>query len=888
MDDQGFSHGPPGAAQVLQAAPSDAVPGDEELAEIKSAVLAKLALAVGKDAGSATDRDWFVAAALALRDRIVHRWLTSEKQSYDAGRKRVYYLSLEFLIGRLFTDALNNMGLLPVFEAALGDLGVDLAELRKCEPDAALGNGGLGRLAACFMESMATLAIPAIGYGIRYDFGLFRQIIAQGWQQEYPDEWLGFGNPWEFQRPEVVYHVHFGGSVERFTDAKGRDHAIWHPAETVQAVAYDTPIVGWRGHHVNALRLWSARSPDPLKLDVFNTGDYLGASAEEARAESICKFLYPNDESPAGRELRLRQEYFFVSASLQDLINRHLASDGQLRGLASKAAVQLNDTHPSLAVTELMRILCDLHNFRWEEAWKITVATLSYTNHTLLPEALETWPVELFERLLPRHLEIIYRINVAHLALADQRCPGDDDFKASVSLIDERSGRRVRMGQLAFVGSHRINGVSAMHSDLMKETVFHDLNHLYPGRITNKTNGITFRRWLMLANPKLTGLMREVCGEAVLDDFSLFERLEARASDNAFQQRFREVKHHNKLALARLIGERLSIKVDPSALFDIQIKRIHEYKRQLLNVVETVALYQAIKDEPQRDWVPRVKIFAGKAAASYRTAKLIIKLINDVAEIVNNDPDVAGRLKVVFLANYNVSLAELIIPAADLSEQISTAGMEASGTGNMKLALNGALTIGTLDGANIEIRDHVGPENIAIFGMEAGDVMVRRRQGLDASDVIRRSPRLARAISAIESGAFSPGDPARFESIGHTLRQFDRYMCCADFDSYYEAQRGIDARWQVVPAWTRASILNVARMPWFSSDRTIREYAQDIWNVPVRGPSPQGPGAGRSARGDTLIPGRGNPLLRTSLNSAEWPRYCAGSLRALLRANGSQ
>ncbi len=502
------------------------------LAEIKSAILTKLRLAIGKDAGMATRRDWYKAAALALRDRIVHRWLVAEKQSYDAGRKRVYYLSLEFLIGRLFTDALNNMGLLPVFEAALGDLGVGLSDLRKCEPDAALGNGGLGRLAACFMESMATLAIPAIGYGIRYDFGLFRQIIAQGWQHEYPDEWLGFGNPWEFQRPEVVYPVYFGGHVEH-ADDRGRDRATWRPAETVEAMAYDTPIVGWRGQHVNALRLWSAHAPDPLKLDIFNSGDYLGAVAEEARAESICKFLYPNDESAAGRELRLRQEYFFVSASLQDLVKRHLSADGQLRSLSSKVAVQLNDTHPSLAVTELMRILVDLHNFRWDEAWKITVATLSYTNHTLLPEALETWPVELFERLLPRNLEIIYRINVAHLALADQRCPGDIDFRASVSLIDEKSGRRVRMGQLAFVGSHRINGVSAMHSDLMKETVFNDLNHLYPGRITNKTNGITFRRWLMLANPGLTDLIREVCGEAVLDDFSLFEHLEARASDNA-------------------------------------------------------------------------------------------------------------------------------------------------------------------------------------------------------------------------------------------------------------------------------------------------------------------------------------------------------------------
>jgi starch phosphorylase len=837
----------PDQSQPAKYPPLNAPVDELALGEIKSAILAKLTLAIGKDAAMATRHDWYKAAALALRDRIVHRWLLSEKQSYDAGSKRVYYLSLEFLIGRLFTDALNNMGLLPLFDAALGDLGVGLAELRKCEPDAALGNGGLGRLAACFMESMATLAIPAIGYGIRYDFGLFRQIISHGWQQEYPDEWLGFGNPWEFQRPEVVYHVHFGGSVEPVTDANGRVRAVWHPAETVQAVAYDTPIVGWRGAHVNALRLWSARAPDPLKLDVFNTGDYLGASAEQARAESICKFLYPNDESAAGRELRLRQEYFFVAASLQDLIKRHLASEGQLRGLAQKAAVQLNDTHPSLAVTELMRILIDLHNFPWDEAWQITTAVLSYTNHTLLPEALETWPLELFERMLPRHLDIIYRINDAHLKLADARCPGDVDFRASVSLIDEKSGRRVRMGQLAFVGSHRINGVSAMHSDLMKETVFHDLNHLYPGRITNKTNGITFRRWLMLANPGLTGLLREVCGEAVLDDPSLLSRLEPLAGDNAFQQKFRAVKHRNKIALARLIGERLGVQVDPGALFDVQIKRIHEYKRQLLNLLETVALYHAIKEDPQRDWVPRVKIFAGKAAASYRYAKLIIKLINDVAEVVNNDPAIGGKLKVAFLADYNVSLAEIIIPAADLSEQISTAGMEASGTGNMKLALNGALTIGTLDGANLEIRDHVGAENIAIFGMEALDVVVRRKQGLDATDVIARSPHLSRAIAAIERGDFSPDDPARFESVGHALRHLDHYMVSADFDAYYEAQRGIDARWQVVPAWARASILNVARMPWFSSDRTIREYAEDIWNVPVQ-PTAQ-PSPARQAKG---------------------------------------
>jgi starch phosphorylase len=440
------------------------------LAEIKSAILSKLRLAIGKDAGLATRRDWYQAAALALRDRMVHRWLMTDKESYDAGRKRVYYLSLEFLIGRLFTDALNNMGLMPLFEAALGDLGVGLSELRKCEPDAALGNGGLGRLAACFMESMATLEIPAYGYGIRYDFGLFRQIISDGWQQEYPDEWLGFGNPWELQRPEIVYQVYFGGNVERASDAFGRERAVWKPAETVQAVAFDTPIVGWRGKHVNALRLWSARAPDPLRLDVFNAGDYLGATAQQARAESICKFLYPNDETAAGRELRLRQEYFFVSASLQDLVKRQLDSEGQLRGLAAKAAVQLNDTHPSLAVAELMRILIDLHNMGWDDAWQITSQTLSYTNHTLLPEALETWPVELFERMLPRHLEIIYRINTLHLDRADILVPGDSAYRASVSVIDEGGGRRVRMGHLAFIGSHKINGVSAMHSELMKET----------------------------------------------------------------------------------------------------------------------------------------------------------------------------------------------------------------------------------------------------------------------------------------------------------------------------------------------------------------------------------------------------------------------------------
>src|SRR6266446_431548 len=808
-----------------------------DLDEIKSAVLAKLALELGKDAAAATDRDWFVAAALTIRDRVVHRWLMVDRTSHAQGRKRVYYLSLEFLIGRLFADVLCSLGCTEIFRAALGDLGVDLNRLRAVEPDAALGHGGLGRLAACFMESMATLGIPAYGYGIRYDHGLFRQVIRDGWQQEYPEEWLSFGNPWEFARPEVIYDIHFGGRVETTISPTGVKRSDWHPAESLEAVAYDIPIVGWRGRHVNPLRLWSARAVDPLRLDAFNMGDHVGALSEQTRAEAISKILYPSDATPAGLELRLRQEYFFVSASLQDLVQRHLRTDGNLYFLPLRSAIQLNDTHPSVAVPELMRILVDLHGLPWDGAWRITVGTFSYTNHTLLPEALESWPVDLFGRVLPRHLEIIYRINTEHLEAAKLKNPSASDSLGSISLIDEHNGRKLRMGHLAFVGSHCINGVSALHTNLMRKTVFRDLHAMYPDRIVNKTNGITFRRWLLQTNPDLTRVLREVCGDAVLDDPSQMVRLADHAEDRGIQERVAAAKRANKVALARLIVERLDLYVDPDALFDVQIKRIHEYKRQLLNLLETVALYHAIRAEPTRNWIPRVKIFAGKAAANYAEAKLIIKLINDVAKVINGDPIVRDLLRIVFLPDYNVSLAERIIPAADLSEQISTAGMEASGTGNMKLALNGALTIGTLDGANIEIRDHVGAENIAIFGMEAGDVMVRRKQGLDATDVISRSPRLARAITAIESGAFSPDDPARFASIGHALRYLDHYMVSADFDSYYEAQRGIDARWLSTFDWTRVSMLNIARMAWFSSDRTIGEYAQNIWKVPFELPS---------------------------------------------------
>lgn len=802
--------------------------------EIKGAILEKLALSIGKDVGLATRRDWYQATALALRERITSRWLETERR--NLGRKHVCYLSLEFLIGRLFTDALSNLGLLPAFRQALEELGLDFQSLRECESDAALGNGGLGRLAACFMESLATLDIPATGYGIRYDFGLFRQIIADGWQQEFPDEWLTFGNPWEFQRPETVYNVGFGGRIVTVTDARGISRRIWHPGETVRAIAYDTPIVGWRGRHINALRLWSAKPADPLSLASFNSGDYAGAVAAQTRAEAICKFLYPSDETPAGRELRLRQEYFFVSASLQDILHSQLATHGSLQALPDAAAIQLNDTHPSLAVAELMRILLDQHGLPWADAWRITSATLSYTNHTLLPEALETWPVALFETLLPRHLEIIYRINALHLDRAAELFPGDLALRAAASMIEERGERRVRMGHLAFVGSHRINGVSAMHTELMKETVFHDLHRLYPERITNKTNGITFRRWLMQANPALTELLREACGDAVLDDPQRLEALEPLANDAAFQDKFAAAKRANKTAMARYTVTRHGLMIDPDALFDTHIKRIHEYKRQLLNILETIAFYLELKDGTGRDRPPRVRLFAGKSAASYHYAKLIIKLINDVAHTVNSDPAIGGALRVAFLPDYNISLAERIIPAADLSEQISTAGMEASGTGNMKFALNGALTIGTLDGANIEIRERVGDDNIFIFGLTADAVLEKRAEGHDASAAIEASPRLARVIQALERGDFSPDDPGRFRAIAHALRDLDYYMVSRDFDAYVAAQRAVDARWRDRAAWTRSCILNVARVAWFSSDRTIAEYAADIWRVPFLQP----------------------------------------------------
>jgi len=812
------------------------LPSPDDIATFRENVLRKLTYAIGKDAGHASQLDWYEAVALATRDRMIDRWMDRTRETYRQNGKRVYYLSLEFLIGRLLTDSLSNLGLLDIAREALAELGVDFDQIRLQEPDAALGNGGLGRLAACFMESMATLGVAAYGYGIRYDHGLFRQAIVDGWQHEQTETWLNFGNPWEFERAEVSYLIGFGGHVTalpRAGDEQALSQHFWHWAEGVRAIAYDTPTVGWRGSSVNTLRLWRARAEADFHLERFNAGDHIGAVAEEARAESISRVLYPADSTEAGQELRLRQEYFFVAASLQDLLRRHLDQHQSVLSLPEYNAIQLNDTHPAIAVAELMRLLVDVHDVPWEKAWALTVATLSYTNHTLLPEALETWPVGLMERLLPRHMQIIYLINAQHLDSLRARDINDARLLRSVSLIEEDHGRRVRMGNLAFLGSHCVNGVSALHTQLMRETVFTDLHRLYPQRISNKTNGITFRRWLYQANPSLTRLLVEHVGEELLDaPETRLRELEPFAEQAEFRRRFAEQRLANKELLAGLIQERVGIRVDPHALFDVHVKRIHEYKRQLLNLLHTVALYQAIRADPGGDWVPRVKIFAGKAAASYHTAKLIIKLTNDIARTINDDPTVRDLLKVVFLPNYNVSLAERIIPAADLSEQISTAGLEASGTSNMKFALNGALTIGTLDGANVEMSEQIGLEHMFIFGMTAQEVEARKQAGeYNAEATIYQSPRLNEVLMAIRNGAFSADDPGRYTALIDGITWHDTFMVCADFEAYWQAQRGVEKRWRDPARWWRSAVLNTARTGWFSSDRTIREYAEEIWKV---------------------------------------------------------
>ncbi len=797
-------------------------------------ILNVLRYRVGKDPSVATQHDWLSASIKAVRDRIIDKWIASTKETYEHGRKRVYYLSLEFLIGRLMRDAFSNMGVLDSMREALASLGVDLDVIAKLEPDAALGNGGLGRLAACFMESMATIGVPGHGYGIRYANGMFRQEIHDGWQVELPETWLDHGNPWEFERRERSFEVGFGGSVESVTDKTGRlERHVWKPQERVLAVAYDTPVVGWRGARVNTLRLWSGMPVDPILLDAFNAGDHIGALRETNKADALSRVLYPADSSSAGQELRLRQEYFFSAASLQDIVQRHVSAYGELTSLPDKAAIHLNDTHPAIAVAELLRLLMDVHGMDFDAAWEIAKGTFAYTNHTLLPEALESWPVPLFERLLPRHMQIIYAINAEVLLEARAIGRFNDDQVRRISLIHEDGDRRVRMGNLAFVGSHSINGVSALHTELMKETVFADLHKLYPDRINNKTNGITQRRWLFQSNAGLTELIREAIGDRFLDDIEALPELDRFADDAAFREKFAAVKRANKDRLAAAVVERLGIRVDPSALFDIQIKRIHEYKRQLLNIIEAVALYDQIRSHPEREWMPRVKFFGGKAAPSYHNAKLIIKLANDVARVINRDPSVRGLLKIVFVPNYNVSMAEIMMPAADLSEQISTAGMEASGTGNMKFGLNGALTIGTLDGANVEMKEHVGDDNIFIFGLTAQEVADRRAGGYVPADVIAASPELAQALQAISSGVFSPEDPARYRQLIDGLYQNDWFMVAGDFDDYAAKQREVDTVWKDSPDWYRKAVHNVARMGWFSSDRTIRQYANEIWGTSV-------------------------------------------------------
>ena len=803
-------------------------------ATLADEVLKALKYRVGKDTTVATQYDWLTASIKVVRDRVIDHWIQATKETYEQQEKRVYYLSLEFLIGRLMRDAFSNLGLMDNMRAALSSLGVDLDIIAALEPDAALGNGGLGRLAACFMESMATVDVPAHGYGIRYANGMFRQEIHDGWQVELPETWLDHGNPWEFERRERSFEVGFGGSVESITSRDGRlERHVWKPTEHVLAVAYDTPVVGWRARRVNTLRLWSGMPVDPILLDRFNAGDHIGALAESNKADALSRVLYPADSHMAGQELRLRQEYFFSTASLQDIVQRHLSQYGNLQSLPDKAAIHLNDTHPAIAVPELMRLLMDVHGIDFDQAWDITQRTFAYTNHTLLPEALESWPVPLFERLLPRHMQIVYAINAQVLLEARASNRFSDEQISRISLIQENGDRRVRMGNLAFMGSHSVNGVSALHTELMKETVFADLHKLYPDRINNKTNGITPRRWLIQCNPGLTALAREAIGDRFLDDIEAIRDLDTFAGDSAFREKFAGVKRANKARLANLVAERLGIKVDPSALFDIQIKRIHEYKRQLLNILEAVALYDQIRSHPERDWMPRVKFFGGKAAPSYHNAKLIIKLANDVAKVINRDPAVRGVLKVVFVPNYNVSLAEIMIPAADLSEQISTAGMEASGTGNMKFALNGALTIGTLDGANVEIKECVGDDNIFIFGLTAAEVAERRSNGYDPRSVIEASPELAQAVAAVSSGVFSPDDPGRYRDLINGLYNSDWFMVAADFDAYAACQRDVDMVWRNSPDWYARAIRNVARVGWFSSDRTIRQYAKEIWNIPV-------------------------------------------------------
>jgi len=799
---------------------------------LKKSLVNLLIYSLGKDHITATHRDWFHTTALAVRERLIERWMETMRSYYRADAKRVYYLSLEFLTGRLLANSLLNLGIYDACCDALADLDLDIHRISELESDAALGNGGLGRLAACFLDSMATLNLPGYGYGIRYEYGMFTQRIDKGAQVEHPDNWLRYGNPWEFPRPEVLYPVKFCGRVVEYTDEKGSLRHHWVDTEDVMAMAFDTPVPGYGTDTVNNMRLWSAKASRDFNLKYFNEGNYIQAVAEKNESENLSKVLYPDDTTIMGRELRLKQQYFFVCATLQDILRRFTKYHAHLDDLPDEVAIQLNDTHPSIAIPELMRILVDVYHLEWDRAWDITRRTFSYTNHTLMPEALETWPVSLFGEILPRHLQIIYEINQRFLDDVRHRYPGDAGLVARVSLIDEQAGRRVRMAHLAIVGSHTVNGVSRIHTELMKETIFADFDRLNPGKIINVTNGITPRRWLHQANPGLSKLISSRLGECWLKDLACLTSLRPLADDAEFRQEFRAVKRENKMRLAEGIEVRTRTRVDPDSLFDAQTKRIHEYKRQLLNVLHVITRYNRIRGGRVKDIVPRTVIIGGKAAPGYFMAKLIIRLIHGVADVVNHDPAAGGLLKLVFLPNYNVSNAEKIIPACDLSEQISTAGTEASGTGNMKFALNGALTIGTLDGANIEMQEEVGPENIFIFGLTADGVAEIRQEGYDPWHYYNSNDELRKTLDMIALGFFSPDDPHRFRPLFDSLTGGgDHFLLLADYGSYIAAQDQVDALYRDQEAWTRRAILNIAGMGKFSSDRSIKEYAEKIWKV---------------------------------------------------------
>jgi starch phosphorylase len=795
----------------------------------------KVSLAKRPDKASSHDR--YQALALAIRDLMVDKWIDTQIAYEEINPKTIYYLSLEYLIGRTLGNSMINLEVFDVAKEAMAELGFDLEDIREEEEDAGLGNGGLGRLAACFLDSMATLELPAFGYGIRYEYGIFKQIIDNGCQVEEPDNWLRKGNPWEIMRLESSRVIHFYGNTKSPRNCDKSYKKEWVNSQDVIAMPYDTPIPGYKTGNVNTLRLWSARSRHDFNLHKFNEGDYLNANLSALQTENITKVLYPNDNNYEGKELRLKQQYLLVSATLQDILERFKERGGDIEKLYEKVTIQLNDTHPSLAVPELMRILVDIEDIEWDKAWNITTRVFNYTNHTLMSEALERWPVSLMEKLLPRHMEVIYEINHRFLRVVANKFPGDTDILSRMSIIENDYEDKVRMAYLAIIGSSHTNGVAALHTELLKHGLFNDFYNFYPEKFVNVTNGITPRRWLKKANPELASLITDRIGEEWVKNLDLLKNVEQFKLDKDFQATVHKIKQQNKKELAEYILEHNGVTVNPDSIFDVQVKRLHEYKRQLMNILNAVALYLDIKDNPDGEFVPRTIIFGAKAAPGYYLAKLIIHLINAVADVVNNDPEIGDKLKIVFLANYRVSLAEKIIPAADLSEQISLAGTEASGTGNMKFALNGALTIGTMDGANVEIHDCVGADNIFIFGMSVEDVKKLRNEGYRPQDFIDASPRPKRVLELIRSGFFSPGDIGAFKPILETFL-YDTYMVAADFESYYECQQLVAREFVDKEKWLEKAIVNIANMGMFSSDRSINDYARDVWDIkpcPVNG-----------------------------------------------------